>query len=279
MSISDELPPTATATRLSGEIATISWYHTLELAPGVETPGWFDHRSILAQIPLPADLTQQRCLDVGTFNGFWAFELERRGAAEVHAVDVLDPRRWDWPVGSEEATVTAVGERLAGGDGFEIARRALGSRVQRRDLSVYDLTPAAVGQFDLVFVGSLLVHLRDPVAALEAVRSVLAPGGTLVLVDGIDLPLTLSHPRTPVARLDGRGRPWWWTANAAGLARFVEAAGFAVHGGPSRLFVPPGAGWQLNRRDWRAARTREGRYHLTVAWLGDPHAALVARPR
>jgi tRNA (mo5U34)-methyltransferase len=264
---------------LSEQIASISWYHTLELAPGVWTPGWFDHRSVLGQVPLPADLSGRRCLDVGTFNGFWAFELERRGASEVHAVDVLDPSRWDWPTDSEAATVAAVGERLAGGDGFEIAKRALGSGVKRHDLSVYALSPEQVGRFDVVFVGSLLVHLRDPVRALEAVRSVLAPGGSVVLVDGIDLPLTLAHPRTPVARLDGIGRPWWWTANAPGLKRFLEVAGFEVVGGPERLYVQPGVGWQLSRRDWRLARSRAGRYHLTVAWRGDPHAALVARAR
>ncbi len=265
----------AVATR----VGQLSWYHTLELAPGVVTPGWFDHRSIVSQVPLPADLSGRRCLDVGTFNGFWAFEMERRGASEVVAVDVLDPERWDWPAGSEAATVAAVGERLAGGDGFEIARAALGSGVERHELSVYDLAPEAVGRFDLAFVGSLLVHLRDPVRALEAVRSVLAPGGTLVLVDGIDLPLTLLHPRTPVARLDGVGRPWWWTANAAALARFVEVAGFQVLQGPARIFLPPGVGWPLDRRAWRLLASRQGRYHLTVAWLGDPHAALVARPR
>ncbi|WP_249010128.1 class I SAM-dependent methyltransferase [Conexibacter sp. DBS9H8] len=262
---------------LADQVAAISWYHTLELPGGVVTPGFFDHRSILPRVPLPADLQGRRCLDVGTFNGFWAFELERRGAAEVVAVDVLDPRRWDWPVGAEAATRAAVGERHAGGDGFRIAAQTLGSTVTREDVSVYDLDPARVGRFDLIFLGSLLVHLREPVRALEAVASVLHPGGTLVLVDGIDLPLTLSHPRTPVARLDGRGRPWWWTANAAGLARMLEVAGFTVERGPERLFVPPGAGWRLNRWDWRLARSREGRYHLIVAWRGDPHAAIVAR--
>ncbi len=76
---------------LRRSVAQLQWYHTLELAPGVVTPGWLDHRPILERIPLPRRLDGMRCLDVATFNGFWAFEMERRGASEVVAVDVLDP--------------------------------------------------------------------------------------------------------------------------------------------------------------------------------------------
>src|SRR5437588_338116 len=117
--------------------------------------------------------------------------------------------------------------------------------LDRDDLRIYDLDERDIGRFDLVYLGSLLVHLRDPVRALERVRSVCA--GTLIVVDGIDLPLSLRHPRSPVARLDGRGRPWWWYPNAAGLSRLVETGGFDVLDGPRRLLVPPGAGWQPPR--------------------------------
>ncbi len=261
---------------LADRVASIDWYHTLELAPGVVTPGWLDHRPVTPRIPLPPSLAGRRCLDVGTFNGYWAFELERRGAREVVAIDVLDPRRWDWPVDSDEAAKTIIANRMAGGAGFEIARRALGSRVQRLDRSVYDLDQRELGDFDLVYVGSLLVHLRDPVRALERVRAVCRE--TLVVVDGIDLPLTLRSPRTPAARLDGRGRPWWWWPNATGLARLVQAAGFEVLDGPRLLFVPPGGGWKPPRWDPRLLATREGRQALTAAWRGDPHAVIVARP-
>jgi tRNA (mo5U34)-methyltransferase len=265
------------AGELRQTVGSIEWYHTLELAPGVVTPGWLDHRPVLHRIPLPASLAGSRCLDVGTFNGFWAFEMERRDAAEVMAVDVLDARRWDWPIGSDEATVSALARRMAGGDGFTVAHRALGSSVRRLDLNVYDLDEREIGRFDVVYVGSLLVHLRDPVRALERVRGVC--DGTLIVVDGIDLPLTLRCPRLPAARLDGRGRPWWWWANLAGLARLVEAGGFELSEPPSRLFVPPGAGWRPARWQLGALRSREGRYNLTAAWLGDPHGVVVAEPR
>jgi hypothetical protein len=130
-----------------------------------------------------------------------------------------------------------------------------------------------------VFVGSLLVHLRDPVGALERLHSVCGPDTVLVVMDGIDLPLTLRSPRLPVARLDGRGRPWWWYANACGLGRIVEAGGFELVDGPRRLFIPQGAAWTPPRFRPQLLRSREGRAALTLGWLGDPHATIVGRPR
>lgn len=261
---------------LAARAAAIDWYHTLELAPGVVTPGWLDHRGILDRVPLPTSLEGKRCLDVGTFNGYWAFEMERRGGS-VTAIDVLDPAGWDWPVGRDEDTLNALAQRMAKGDGFEIAREALGSSVERRDRSIYDLDPAVDGSFDFVYVGSLLIHLQNPVRALERVRSVCS--GTMVLVDGIDLPLSLRAPRTPVARLDGQGRPWWWYSNAACLGQIVTAAGFEILSGPQRLMVPVGRGWAIKRSNLRLARSREGRYRLLGAWWGDPHAVITAQPR
>jgi len=261
---------------LTDEIKAIDWYHTLELAPGVVTPGWMDTRAVVDRIPFPTSLAGKRCLDVGMFNGFWAFEMERRGAAEVIGIDLLDPREWDWPAGSDPATIAAIGHRQAGGSGFEIAKRELGSSVRRLDRSIYDLNEEEDGRFDVVYLGSLLIHLRDPVKALERVRSVC--DGTLIVVDAVDRFLSLVHRRLPVAALDGRGRPWWWYANVAGLVRMIEAAGFEVTDGPRRFSIPPGSGWPLRRFSRHGLTTREGRYNLAVAWRGDPHAVVVARP-
>src|SRR5947199_1335555 len=55
--------------RLANEVAAIKWYHSIELTPGVVTPGWFDTRAIAPQLPMPADLAGKRCLDVGTYDG------------------------------------------------------------------------------------------------------------------------------------------------------------------------------------------------------------------
>src|SRR6266851_3045952 len=219
------------------EITSLEWYHTIELAPGIVTPGWYDTRPIVKVVPFPDALAGMRCLDVGTFDGFWAFEMERRGAAEVIAIDILDPKEWDWPVCSTAEAIAAIGKKKGTGRGFEIARRELGSAARRVERSVYDVDEAELGRFDLIYLGSLLVHLRDPVKALERLRAVC--DGTMIVVDGIDLPLSLLLPRRPVANFDGRGRPWWWNPNQAGLQRLIEAGGFDVIEGPRRIYMPP----------------------------------------
>ncbi|MFL5826940.1 MAG: hypothetical protein ACJ76V_10495, partial [Thermoleophilaceae bacterium] len=76
--------------------AEIGWYHTMELAPGHVTPGFVDTRGIVESYGLPERMDGMRALDVGTWDGFWAFEMERRGA-EVVALDLDDERELDWP--------------------------------------------------------------------------------------------------------------------------------------------------------------------------------------
>src|SRR5436190_360090 len=93
------------------------WYHTIELAPGLVTPAWFDTRKVLSELPFPTSLAGKRCLDVATFDGFWAFEMERRGASETIGIDLLDPSEADWPANSTAAVVEALGQRKAGGEG------------------------------------------------------------------------------------------------------------------------------------------------------------------
>ena len=199
------------------------WYHTMELAPGVVTPGWFDLRGILDRLPWP-DVAGRRCLDVGTYDGQLAFELERRGAKEVVAVDLSDHTEWDWPVRLRERGPEALAA-IAGpekGRGFEIARDVLGSQVERVACSVYDLSPDRVGSFDIVVCGSLLLHLQDPIGALMAIRSVCGERflSAETIVEG-------SGP--PSAVLDGvSDLCQWWTPNRAGHRRMVEAAGFEI---------------------------------------------------
>jgi tRNA (mo5U34)-methyltransferase len=249
------------------------WYHTLELGPGLVTPGYYDCRPVAEWI-LPRDLSGLRCLDIATFDGFWAFELEKRNAAEVVAIDILDEARWDWPAIPDSRDYAAIEARKRGGDGFLLAKERLGSNVERLDLSVYDLDPGTHGEFDLIYLGSLLLHLRDPIRALEAVRSVCS--GRLISTDSVSLPLSLAP--FPIAALDGRGRPYWWKPNKSAFRRMVEVAGFEVLTGPRGFRMPPGKGHPRVPISMAALRARGGPLFLFSGRYGDPHATLSARP-
>jgi tRNA (mo5U34)-methyltransferase len=281
----DSVCPQVVATRgserggLRDRVASQQWYHTIDLPGGVVTPGWYDLRELARTLPFPDDMAGMRCLDVGTFEGFWALQMESRGATDVTGIDILDPLDWDWPYGSDDAVVAALEDRKRAGAGFDLVRSALDSAVQRVERSIYDLDPSVDGEFDFIYVGSLLLHLRDPVRALSAVRSVCR--GRLLSVDAYDVPLTLLSPRAPLARLDAVGRPWWWKPNAAALTRMMSAAGFVAVEPPRRVFMPPGR-QHPRPRSWSdvagAVRSRDGRELLFAARFGSPHLATLAEP-
>ncbi len=203
------------------------WYHTLELPGGVVTPGRIDLRRLAKRL-LPADLSGLRALDVGTFDGFWAFELERRGA-EVVAIDIERVEETSLPPNNRTALEGRARELdLQIGRGFAIASELLGSRVRRVVCDVLELTSEAIGgPVDVAFLGALLVHLRDPVRALERLHATLVPGGTLYQLEALSLPLSLLHPRRAVARLQTLETSFnWWYPNWATLRAWLRTAGF-----------------------------------------------------
>ncbi len=204
-------------------MAGMDWWHTIELEPGLVTPGSWDLRPTAARMPWPPSLAGLRCLDVGTMDGYWAFEMERRGAAEVVATD------------------------LAGRETFRLAADRLGSRVTYFDCDVYDLPSAGLEPFDLIVLGYVLQMVPDPLRALESVRRVCR--GKVIVLDTVSLPLSLLP--SPLARLNARrGHLEWFVFNRAGLLQALRMSGFSVeavspilrdHPGPAVLVssLPP----------------------------------------
>jgi tRNA (mo5U34)-methyltransferase len=134
------------------------WFHRIELASNLTTPGWSDAKTEkLPHFGLPDDMTGMRVLDIGCCEGFFSFEAERRGAREIVAID-SDP---------------FVMKR------FGLCRTALNSRATGFLTSVYDLNVRAFGTFDVVMFFGVLYHLRNPILALEKIFSVCS--GTLLL--------------------------------------------------------------------------------------------------
>jgi tRNA (mo5U34)-methyltransferase len=215
----DESPPREDA-------AALHWYHTLELPDGVVTEGWFDLRPYVAEYGLPERMEGMRALDVGTWDGFWAFEMERRGA-DVVALDLDDERELDWPPRRRPERFSETPR----GEGFRFAHRALGSNVQRVVRSIYDATPEELGTFDLVFCGSVLIHLRDQFLALERIASLCR--GTFISAEEYDRPTSLLPLPLSRFRADRDSDVVFWQPNVRAWKRMLWAAGFdrvAEHG-------------------------------------------------
>ena len=230
------------ASLLQAEIAQYPWYHTLDLGNGVVTDGMFDHRGIEEKCLLPRDLNGLRCLDVGTMDGFWAFTMEGRGADEVVAVDMDDPEALDWPAALRDNVVKTMDQTKTAR--FELAREARASKVTRVLRSVYDID-TDLGLFDLVFCGDLLVHLKDPVTAVERLRRVCR--GSAIVYNPVRE--QLPYRRRPLAQFDGIDEFEWWLPNRAALRRLLVAAGFSrvETGKPFRLPARQGGAWKGQR--------------------------------
>jgi tRNA (mo5U34)-methyltransferase len=203
------------------------WYHTIELAPGMVTPGFIDLREAAKRV-LPDDMSGLRALDVGTFDGFWAFEMERRGA-EVVAIDLERIELAEFPP-LRRPKLEELGERegFELGVGFRLAAEALGSRVTRVVCNVYDLNAEVIGgPVDVALNGATLTHLRDPVRALERIHGALVPGGELLSFEPFSVPLSLRARRRPSAEFRAASTDYtWWLPNLAAIAAWLSAAAF-----------------------------------------------------
>ena len=218
----------------------MGWYHTIELAPGQETEGMFDLRPFVPRYGLPESLAGMRCLDVGTWDGFWAFEMERRGG-EVVGIDLDDERLLDWPPRRRPKTFP---EEPRGAN-FAVAAEALGSNVERRVISIYDATTDDLGTFDFVFCGSMLIHLRDQLLALERIAGLVREGGQFVSAEGYygraaRLPLAITRYRA-----DRPKDVVFWEPNPCAWRRMLWTAGFDDVREHGRFKLRARAGWSV----------------------------------
>ena len=205
--------------------ADFIWHQRFELVPGVDTPGENDIVGLLDTAGIPADLSGKSAVDIGTTNGGAAFELERRGAERVVAVDLVPPEHY----------------------GFAALHDFLGSKVEWLRASVYEVGSVLGEQFDLVLFLGVLYHLRHPLLALDNVRALL--GGDAVIETAV---LDGEEPELigkPVARfLRGAGfhadSSNWFVPTVAGLLDWSASSGLAPElvatwpeGAPERAMV------------------------------------------
>ncbi|MFN2532120.1 MAG: DUF1698 domain-containing protein [Pyrinomonadaceae bacterium] len=135
------------------------WFHCIELGPGLVTktasavgepvdhplPTWKKVKATL-----PNDVSGMSVLDVGCNAGFYSIELKKRGAQRVVGVD------------SQRNLVRQA----------MFVRDALGVDVEYQRLSVYELDPRHLGQFDITLALGLIYHCKHLVLALEKLFAV-----------------------------------------------------------------------------------------------------------
>jgi 2-polyprenyl-3-methyl-5-hydroxy-6-metoxy-1,4-benzoquinol methylase len=225
-------------TTVAPRIKELGWYHTLELPGGETTDGLFDLRPLIAKYGLPDRLDGLRALDVGTWDGFWAFEMEKRGA-EVVALDLDDERDLDWPPRRRPQQFPDTPR----GAGFRLAKELLGSNVERVNQSIYHATPEELGQFDLVFCGSVLIHLRDQLLALERIAGLCR--GTFISAEEYD-PLMSMLP-IPASRYfaDRDSAVVYWLPGTRTWKRMMWTAGFDEIERFGKFKIPSTQGWSV----------------------------------
>ena len=178
--------------------------------------------SRLAELDLP-DLRGKTVLDVGAWDGFFSFAAERLGAKRVVALD-----HYVWARDYGDGAGAAPSREWPGRRGFELAREALGSRVEAvaGDFMTIDLE--RLGTFDVVLYLKVLYHMEDPLRALRRVRAVTRELA-VIETKGAELPALGEVPLCrffPTDELDGDPTNWW-SPNWRALDGMVRAAGFS----------------------------------------------------
>lgn len=151
-----------TTDQIQNEIAKYKWYHRIEVAPGIVTPGviLFDQIcDFIARNVALHDYEGKSVLDVGARDCLHSLRAERMGAASVTAID---------------------NDISAGARDFVLP--LLGSKVQMRHQNLYDVPEK--NHFDIVQFFGVLYHLRFPFNGLKKMAEATKVGGTLMIEGG-----------------------------------------------------------------------------------------------
>jgi tRNA (mo5U34)-methyltransferase len=243
----------ANASRMGYEgFADLFWYHTIDLGKGLITPGSFDYRTCLDAFRFPADMSGMSVLDIGSATGFFAFEFERRGA-KVVSVELPSYDLDKFPGETAEQTrqkhiellryhtnlSPAARERIAADasademyrlfiDGpFRFCHRVLNSEVARCYSGIYDLSLEILGkeQFDLIYIGDVLLHTINPLQALAAV----APLCRQTLIISQTMPEPHDAPPAMIyvgGDEAGKDAISWWLPNRLCFEQILRKMGF-----------------------------------------------------
>jgi SAM-dependent methyltransferase len=211
--------------RVVTDVESCFFYHRMEI-PGVGVVGGhWDLRDTIDDYLAGHGFEGQRVLDVGSASGFVSFEMERRGA-DVVSFDMAPDGRWDVvPLAGldvEAAFAKKRREWISLTNAYWLAHAALKSKARVFYGDIYDL-PEGLGTFDVVFLGSVLLHLRDPFAALQSAARRAAD--TMIVTD---MAYEASGPQVEFMPTRQGPADTWWRLSEQCVARMLDVLGFDV---------------------------------------------------
>jgi hypothetical protein len=211
------------------DLGACKFYHAIDL-PGIgKVGGDWDLRETIDTYLGHGSLEGLTFLDLGTASGFVSFAAERRGAGVI-SYDIGDPRKELHLVPlvrNDHRRDELLDHQERGVEGMKrsywLAHRLLGSEAKAYYGNLYRLSEL-IYPVDVVHVGQILVHLRDPLGALtEAGR---LARKRLVMVEG-SLPT-----EEPIARLLANAKMEpprsWWHFSIGFYRNFLEILGFEI---------------------------------------------------
>jgi tRNA (mo5U34)-methyltransferase len=162
-----------------------NWWHRIKLTEDYTTKGSCPHGNesdFESRFGLPKDMTGLSVLDVGTWDGLFAFEAEKRGA-EVDAIDCY------------QKCAGQQLEMLKAHEPFRLAYSVLNSGVVFGFNTLEDYEPTLFIdddyprdeyiKYDYIFHFGIMYHIKNPLGHVEKLMELVAPGGTILVETAI----------------------------------------------------------------------------------------------
>ena len=206
------MSPPPSLESLREQVQKLTWVHCIDLGNGLVTPGMWQPNPLILKAFDETDFHGKKVLDIGCWDGLWAFEAEKRGAREVVAIDDIS-QRWN----QEQQT-------------FTLAHRALNSKVRYNPrVNVFSLAELLnEHDFDIVLFLGVYYHLKNPLLALAHIREVLKTGG-LMLVEGDVITNTDENfARFYYRERYKRDKSNWWVPTVPCLRDWIECSFFSI---------------------------------------------------
>ena len=205
------------------------WRHCIEVAPGIVTPGKTKGQDVtlknMIEMGLPEDCKGLRVLDIGASDGYFTFELEKRGAS-----------------------VVSLERRTDSQTGYGMLHEYFESKAELAIDNVYNVTPEKYGTFDLILFLNVLYHLRNPMLGVDRIRTLcksdtkvfiqtIVIDSRFVLPNGEEVNLVDIAPQLadiPLAQFYAKQNIYQdpsvrWVTNVKGLSEMIDACRFELN--------------------------------------------------